>query len=70
MKIFKLEDFQMVCFYILGSVKQAEEFDKLTPEESKRRLAILLTKMDLNNDKQIDRHELHAWILRSFRYVI
>lgn len=23
--------------------------------------------MDLNNDKHIDRHELHAWILRSFR---
>lgn len=52
---------------ILGSVKEAEEFDRLTPEESKRRLVILLTKMDLNNDREIDRHELHAWILRSFK---
>ncbi|XP_076684941.1 reticulocalbin-2 [Andrena cerasifolii] len=51
---------------ILGSVKAAEEFDKLPTEESKRRLAILLTKMDLNNDKIIERNELKAWILRSF----
>lgn len=56
------------CFFFLtGSIKEAEEFDKLSPEESKRRLAKLLTKMDLNNDKSIDRQELHAWILRSFR---
>lgn len=52
---------------ILGSVKEAEEFDNLTPEESKQRLAILITKMDTNNDKFIDRHELKAWILRSFK---
>lgn len=51
---------------ILGSVKEAEEFDKLPIEESKRRLGILLTKMDLNNDKYIERNELKAWILRSF----
>jgi len=51
-----------------GSVKEAEEFDKLPIEESKRRLGILLTKMDLNNDKYIERNELKAWILRSFRY--
>lgn len=51
---------------ILGSVKEAEQFDKLTPEESKRRLAILLGKMDLNGDQYIDRQELKAWILKSF----
>ncbi|XP_033331412.1 reticulocalbin-2 [Megalopta genalis] len=51
---------------ILGSVKEAEEFDKLPIEESKRRLGILLTKMDLNNNKFIERNELKAWILRSF----
>ncbi|CAK9802417.1 unnamed protein product [Anthophora quadrimaculata] len=51
---------------ILGSVKEAEEFDKLPTKESKRRLGILLTKMDLNNDKFIERNELKAWILRSF----
>ncbi|XP_077274792.1 reticulocalbin-2 isoform X1 [Temnothorax americanus] len=51
---------------ILGSVKEAEEFDRLPIEESKRRLGILLTKMDLNKDKYIERNELKAWILRSF----
>ncbi|XP_035734514.1 reticulocalbin-2-like isoform X2 [Vespa mandarinia] len=51
---------------ILGSVKDAEEFDKLPVEESRRRLGILLTKMDLNNDNFIERNELKAWILRSF----
>lgn len=52
---------------ILGSVKDAEEFDHLSPEESKRRLSVLLLKMDSNNDKVVDRKELKAWILRSFK---
>ncbi|XP_074105543.1 reticulocalbin-2 [Cotesia typhae] len=51
---------------ILGSVKEAEEFDKLPVAESKKRLRILLNKMDLNGDQFIERHELKAWILRSF----
>lgn len=54
----------------LGSAKEADEYDHLSPEESKRRLAILLNKMDLNGDKQIDRNELKAWIMRSFKYEI
>lgn len=52
---------------ILGSVKDAEEYDQLPASEAKRRLEILLVKMDRNNDKHIDRKELHSWILRSFR---
>lgn len=52
---------------ILGSVKEAEEFDNLPPEESKRRLGVLVQKMDTNGDGYIDRHELKAWILRSFK---
>ncbi|RZC40105.1 reticulocalbin-2 [Asbolus verrucosus] len=52
---------------ILGSHKEAEEYDHLTPEEAKRRLKILLKKMDLNGDEMIDKKELKAWILRSFR---
>lgn len=52
---------------ILGSVKDAEEFHDLPPEEAKRRLAILVKKMDLNKDGFVDRHELKAWILRSFK---
>lgn len=52
---------------ILGSVKAAEEFDQLSPEESKRRLRLLVISMDLNKDGFIDRHELKAHILRSFK---
>lgn len=52
---------------IIGSHKEAEEFDHLSPEEAKRRLEILLNKMDLDSDKKIDRKELKAWIIRSFK---
>lgn len=52
---------------IVGSHKEAEEFHQLSPEESKKRLEILIKKMDLNSDQYVDRHELKAWILRSFR---
>ncbi|XP_030383374.1 reticulocalbin-2 [Scaptodrosophila lebanonensis] len=52
---------------IIGNTKEAQEFDTLSPEESKRRLAILIKMMDLNKDEFIDRHELKAWILRSFK---
>ena len=52
---------------ILGSKKEAEEFDDLSPEEAKRRLEILLTKMDRDKDSSIDRKELYSWILRSFK---
>lgn len=40
---------------IIGSKKEAEEFDDLSPEEAKERLRILLTKMDRDLDKSIDR---------------
>nr|CAH7712829.1 unnamed protein product [Callosobruchus chinensis] len=52
---------------ILGSHREAEEYDHLPPEEAKKRLKILLLKMDLNKDMNIDRRELKAWILRSFK---
>lgn len=51
---------------IIGSVKEAEEFDHLPIDESKKRLKILLEKMDLDGDNYIERNELKAWILRSF----
>lgn len=52
---------------MLGSVKAAEEFDQLSPDESKKRLRSLVITMDLNKDGFIDRHELKAHILRSFK---
>lgn len=65
-RLTKIIIFIIILFHIIGSVKEAEEFDKLPIEESKRRLRILLGKMDLNSDNFIDRNELKAWILRSF----
>lgn len=52
---------------ILGSAKEAEMFDNMSPEESKRRLRILLTKMDLNKDMLISKLELTEWIIKSFK---
>ncbi|KAF0288479.1 Reticulocalbin-2 [Amphibalanus amphitrite] len=52
---------------ILGSHKEAEEFDDLEPEEAKERLGQLLLKMDKDGDKKISRDELKKWILRSFK---
>ena len=40
---------------ILGSRKEAEQFDELPPQEAKKRLKILLGKMDRNLDESIDR---------------
>lgn len=51
---------------ILGSSKEAEEFDQLPPEEAKKRLEILLKKMDRDSDGKIEKDELKQWIIRSF----
>lgn len=59
----------LTYYFTIGSVKEAEEYDKLSPEESQRRLAKLLPKMDLNGDQFIDRKELKKWILNSFAWV-
>lgn len=56
----------LMYFLLSGSVREAEEFDKLSPDEARARLALLLPKMDLNGDKIIDRDELYKWILKSF----
>lgn len=60
-------DFDFDHEAILGSTKDAEEFDHLPPEEAKKRLAVLLLKMDSNGDKAITAAELKQWILRSFK---
>jgi len=52
---------------ILGSAKDAEEFDQLPPEEAKKRLRVLVQKMDGNSDNFVDKKELQDWILRSFK---
>lgn len=51
---------------ILGSKHDAEEFDDLPPEEAKKRLLILIKRMDLNKNQKIEHLELQQWIIRSF----
>jgi len=55
--------------WFAGSAKEAEEFDNLPPEEAKKRLKILVEKMDLDKNQLIEKAELKAWIVRSFRSV-
>lgn len=57
--------FHFISF--LGSAKEAEEFDHLSPEESKKRLRLLVTKIDANKDGFVDPDELYGWIMKSFK---
>ena len=41
---------------------EAGEFDDLTPEESQRRLGLIVDKIDSNNDGQVSIEELQKWI--------
>lgn len=54
---------------ILGNREKAKEFDGLTPEESKRRLRLLVTRdgMDANGDGFVDSAELTNWVVHSFK---
>uniref|UniRef100_A0A7E5A1Q9 Reticulocalbin-3 n=1 Tax=Panagrellus redivivus TaxID=6233 RepID=A0A7E5A1Q9_PANRE len=52
---------------VLGSEKLASEFDDLSPEESKKRLRVLATKMDANGDGTVSKDELTDWIENSSR---
>ncbi|XP_029350697.1 calumenin-A isoform X2 [Echeneis naucrates] len=44
---------------------EAKTFDRLPPEESKRRLAIVVDKMDSNKDDFISEEELKFWIKQT-----
>lgn len=52
---------------ILGSYKLEKEFDELPPEEAKKRLGLLVRKIDKNQDHYVSKEELTDWILMSFR---
>ena len=49
----------------LGSVDEANEFDQLTPEESKSRLAKIVDRIDVNHDDNVTESELKNWIYNS-----
>lgn len=52
---------------ILGSYKLEQEFDDLPPEEAKKRLSLLVKKMDKDQDMFVSKEELTDWIVMSFR---
>lgn len=45
--------------------EEAHDFDTLSPEESKARLAQIVDKMDADNDGSVSKAELRDWIHRS-----
>ncbi|EDW18110.2 calumenin-B [Drosophila mojavensis] len=49
---------------------EAKKFDELTPEESKRRLGLIVDRIDENKDGFIDLAELKAWIQYTQRRYI
>lgn len=56
-------DFDHEAF--LGSTDEADEFDQLSPEESRSRLSIIIDKIDTNRDGNITELELKNWIQQS-----
>lgn len=61
-------DFDHEAF--LGSNDEADEFDKLSPEESKARLAKIVDRIDVNGDGNVTESELKNWIYTSQRKYI
>ena len=43
--------------------EQAQEFDELSPEESRRRLAIIAQKIDSDGNGKVSESELEDWII-------
>ncbi|XP_045480425.1 calumenin [Harmonia axyridis] len=51
--------------------EEAKSFDNLSPEESKRRLGVIVDKIDKNKDGFITREELRDWIrFTAKRYIV
>lgn len=55
---------------VVGSHHESEEFKDLEPEEAKRRLGLLVDKMDTNADHNVTQTELYLWILKSLRDIL
>lgn len=50
--------------------KEAQEFDQLNPEESRERLALIVKKIDADNDGMVTSDELRDWIRKTQRRYI
>ena len=50
--------------------EEAEQFKNLSPEESRRRLGIIVDKIDVDNNGKVTQEELHKWIVfTQTRYI-
>ena len=61
-------DFDHEAF--LGSDDEADEFDRLTPEESRERLGKIVDRIDVDHDGNVTESELKNWIYKSQRNYI
>jgi len=52
---------------VTGSHHESEEFKDLEPDEAKRRLGLLVDRMDSNRDMTVNKTELYNWIMTSFK---
>lgn len=52
---------------ILGSLDTNDDYSKMSAHEAKKKLSVLLKKMDLNGDAYISKTEISDWVLASFR---
>ena len=50
----------------LGSVNANHEFEQLPPHESKRRLRLILDRMDADHDGTLSKKEIADWVVHSF----
>lgn len=63
----EIDDHELDHEAILGSRRETQEYNSLTPEESKVRLSKLVENgIDANHDSYVDHEELRSWILKSF----
>jgi len=53
----------------LGSQDANDEFSKLSAHEARKRLAVLLHRMDTSGDSLISNQEISDWVLNNFRSV-
>ena len=62
-----MSEHNIIEVHTLGKTgSEKEEVDQLSPEESKKRLEQLVTKMDEDKDGKVTKEELVKWLIHSF----
>ncbi|XP_051838403.1 reticulocalbin-2 [Antechinus flavipes] len=53
---------------LLGGQAEADEYEKLSPEEQQKRLKAIIKKIDVDSDGFLTENELSTWIQMSFKH--